>query len=126
VQCQLVFTDDGLHALAAEAIRKKTGARGLRSIVVRPGPSLRPAPPSLYTPSRCASNRIRAQERLLLAAMYDVPQSDIHTVVVDAAVVRGEVPARYYRGGERVAAAGGRHGRERDEEHEVAERAGGQ
>ena len=37
--------------------------------------------------------------------MYDVPQSDIHTVVVDAAVVRGQRPPHYFRGAEQPDAA---------------------
>jgi len=45
------------------------------------------------------------QERLLLPAMYDVPQSDIHTVVVNAAVVHGKRPAHYFRGEEQPSAS---------------------
>jgi len=111
-QCDLIFTEDGLTALAKDAIAKKTGARGLRSIVVRAqhgargsavrGPSWAHVPrattvglPPLTSP----------QERLLLPAMYDVPQSDIHTVVVDAAVVQGKRPAHYFRGEEQPSAS---------------------
>ena len=41
----------------------------------------------------------RSQERLLLPAMYDVPESDIRAVVVDAAAVQGKRPLEYRRGG---------------------------
>ena len=37
------------------------------------------------------------QETTLLDSMFDVPGSDIVTVVVDGSVVRGEVPATYIR-----------------------------
>ena len=39
-----------------------------------------------------------------MTAMYDVPQSDIHTVVVDAAVVTGQRPPHYFRGSEQPSA----------------------
>ncbi len=50
----LTFTEGALSAIARQAIRKKTGARGLRSIL----------------------------ERLLLDAMFEVPGSDIVAVEV--------------------------------------------
>ena len=47
----------------------------------------------------------RSQERLLLPAMYDVPESDIRAVVVDAAAVQGKRPLEYRRGGAAAEAA---------------------
>jgi len=58
----LTFTDDALVAIAKKAITRKTGARGLRSIV----------------------------EGILLDTMFDLPGMDeITEVVVDADVVEG-------------------------------------
>ena len=57
---KLTFTDDALKAIAEKAIARKTGARGLRSII----------------------------ENLLLNTMYEVPgQDDITEVVVNGDVV---------------------------------------
>ncbi len=58
----LTFTDDALEAIAKKAIARKTGARGLRSIV----------------------------EGLLLDTMFDLPSMDgVSEVVVDGEVVAG-------------------------------------
>jgi ATP-dependent Clp protease ATP-binding subunit ClpX len=60
---QLTFTADALHELAAQAIRKGTGARALRSLL----------------------------EKVMLDVMYDAPSSgDILTVKITAPVIRGE------------------------------------
>lgn len=60
---QLQFTDDAVRAIAQEAIKRKTGARGLRAIL----------------------------EHLLLDLMYDLPSMpDVEKVVIDEAVVKGE------------------------------------
>ncbi|BBG29829.1 ATP-dependent Clp protease ATP-binding subunit ClpX [Zymobacter palmae] len=60
---ELDFRDDALRAVAHKAIERKSGARGLRSIM----------------------------EAVLLDTMYDIPsQSDISKVVVDANVIKGE------------------------------------
>ena len=60
---ELEFTPDALRELAAQALKKGTGARALRSLL----------------------------ERLMLDVMYDVPDSDsIAHVKITAAVVRGE------------------------------------
>jgi len=61
--------EDAQRAIATLALERKTGARGLRAIM----------------------------ETTLLDSMFDVPGSDIVTVVVDGKVVRGEVPATYIR-----------------------------
>lgn len=63
---ELTFTDDALTAIAKKAVERKTGARGLRSII----------------------------ENLLLDAMFEVPDiEDITEVVVDKATVDdGEKP----------------------------------
>ncbi len=60
---KLTFKDNALKEIALKAIRKKTGARGLRSIL----------------------------ENILLKTMYDLPsQEDIGEVIVDAAAARGQ------------------------------------
>jgi len=59
---KLTFKDNALKEIALKAIRKKTGARGLRSIL----------------------------ENILLKTMYDLPsQDDIEEVIVDASSVKG-------------------------------------
>ncbi len=60
---RLVFKDNALKEIALKAIRKKTGARGLRSIL----------------------------ENILLKTMYDLPSQDnIEEVIVDASAVKGQ------------------------------------
>lgn len=60
---KLNITDDGLRAIAKMAVARKTGARGLRSIL----------------------------ERVLLAPMFDAPdQDDLAEIVIDADVVDGK------------------------------------
>jgi ATP-dependent Clp protease ATP-binding subunit ClpX len=75
----LTFTDDALEAIAKRAIERKTGARGLRSIV----------------------------ESILLDTMYDLPtETDIAEVVVDADVVDGRKdPVRVMKGKDKEEAA---------------------
>jgi ATP-dependent Clp protease ATP-binding subunit ClpX len=59
---KLTFKDNALKEIALKAIRKKTGARGLRSIL----------------------------ENILLKTMYDLPsRDDIEEVIVDASSVKG-------------------------------------
>ncbi len=61
--CELEFRDEALRAVAAKAKERKTGARGLRTIL----------------------------ERILLDVMYDLPSMENAVkVVVDDAVVRGD------------------------------------
>ncbi|PAL20263.1 ATP-dependent Clp protease ATP-binding subunit ClpX [Sphingopyxis sp. GW247-27LB] len=66
----LTFTDDALVAVAKKAIERKTGARGLRSIV----------------------------EAILLDTMFDLPDlTDVVEIVVDKDVVEGrKQPVRVY------------------------------
>ncbi len=60
---KLIFKDNALKEIALKAIRKKTGARGLRSIL----------------------------ENILLKTMYDLPSQDnIEEVIVDASAVKGQ------------------------------------
>lgn len=60
---ELEFRDDALKAIANKAMERKTGARGLRSIV----------------------------EGVLLDTMYDLPSmDDVSKVVIDDTVIRGE------------------------------------
>jgi ATP-dependent Clp protease ATP-binding subunit ClpX len=76
---ELTFTDEALEAIAQKAIDRKTGARGLRSIV----------------------------EGLLLDTMFDLPtEGDIAEVVVDKEVVEGrKEPVRVLKGDKAEAAA---------------------
>ena len=61
--CQLTFTEDALVAIAARAIERKTGARGLRAIM----------------------------EDILLDTMFDLPSEEtIEEVVINADVVKGD------------------------------------
>ena len=60
---KLNFKENALKEIAAKAIVKKTGARGLRSIL----------------------------ENILLKTMYDLPsQNNIEEVIVDASAVKGQ------------------------------------
>lgn len=62
-QVELEFRDDALTTIASKAMERKTGARGLRSIM----------------------------ENMLLDTMYDLPSmSDVCKVVIDGAVVNGD------------------------------------
>ena len=60
---KLTFKENAIKEIALKAIKKKTGARGLRSIL----------------------------ENILLKTMYDLPsQENIQEVIVDASVVKGQ------------------------------------
>jgi ATP-dependent Clp protease ATP-binding subunit ClpX len=60
---KLNITDDGLRAIAKMAVARKTGARGLRSIL----------------------------ERVLMQPMFDAPdKEDLAEIVIDADVVDGK------------------------------------
>ena len=60
---ELDFRDDAVREIAKKAIKRKTGARGLRTIL----------------------------EDILLDVMFDVPSSEsVKKVVLDASVVNGE------------------------------------
>ena len=62
-ECQLEFRDDALKAIARRAMERKTGARGLRTIL----------------------------EGILLDVMYEIPSlENVEKVVVDEAVVSGQ------------------------------------
>ncbi|QFU22025.1 ATP-dependent protease ATP-binding subunit ClpX [Shewanella eurypsychrophilus] len=75
---ELEFRDDALKAIASKAMTRKTGARGLRSIV----------------------------ESILLDIMYDLPSvNDVAKVVIDESVVKGESsPILIYENNEAQAA----------------------
>ena len=61
--CDLEFRDDALLAISKKAMKRKTGARGLRSIL----------------------------ENILLKTMYDLPSQDnVDEVIIDAAAVKGQ------------------------------------
>jgi ATP-dependent Clp protease ATP-binding subunit ClpX len=72
--CEIEFRTDSLTAVAKKAMARKTGARGLRTIL----------------------------ENTLLEIMYDLPAMDnVSKVVVDAAVIEGRAqPYIIYEGGE--------------------------
>ncbi|KAM9352258.1 ATP-dependent clpX-like chaperone, mitochondrial isoform 2-T2 [Symphorus nematophorus] len=68
-KCELNVNEDALRAIARMALERKTGARGLRSIM----------------------------EKLLLEPMFEVPHSDIMAVELDKDVVQGKSQPRYIR-----------------------------
>jgi ATP-dependent Clp protease ATP-binding subunit ClpX len=72
--CEIEFRDDALRAVAKKTMERKTGARGLRSIM----------------------------ENVLLDTMYDLPSMEtVSKVVVDEAVINGESkPLMIYDGPE--------------------------
>ncbi len=72
---ELELRDDALHAIAKKAMLRKTGARGLRTIL----------------------------ENILLDTMYELPsQDDVSKVVIDASVVAGDnQPLLVYEGGDK-------------------------
>lgn len=69
MQVELTFTTEALNAVAALAMEKKTGARGLRAIM----------------------------ESLLLEPMFEVPGSDVMSVHVTEGCVRGLEKPQYIR-----------------------------
>ncbi len=77
--CEIEFRPDSLTAVAIKAMERKTGARGLRTIL----------------------------ENTLLDIMYDLPaMEDVSKIVVDAAVIEGNAqPYVIYQGGEMQRAA---------------------
>ncbi len=77
--CELEFRDDALHAVALKGMERKTGARGLRSIM----------------------------ENILLDIMYDLPSMEnVCKVVIDADVVNGNsAPLVVHEGGDECRAA---------------------
>ncbi|MFM4706567.1 ATP-dependent protease ATP-binding subunit ClpX [Aeromonas caviae] len=78
-EVELEFRDDALNAIARKAMERKTGARGLRSIV----------------------------EAVLLDTMYDLPsQKGVSKVVIDETVIKGDsAPLMIYDNPETQAAA---------------------
>ena len=72
--CEIEFRPDSLNAVAIKAMKRKTGARGLRTIL----------------------------ENTLLDIMYDLPaMENVSKIVVDAAVIEGHAqPYVIYEGGE--------------------------
>jgi len=77
--CEIEFRPDALRAVAKKAMQRKTGARGLRTIL----------------------------ENVLLDIMYDLPtMENVSKVVIDAAVIEGDAqPFIIYEGGEMQRAA---------------------
>jgi len=79
--CDIEFREDALRAISRKAMDRKTGARGLRSIL----------------------------EHVLLETMYDLPSlENVAKVIVDAGVIRGEsAPIMVYQDAEYPRAAAG-------------------
>ncbi|MGY6552919.1 MAG: ATP-dependent Clp protease ATP-binding subunit ClpX [Wenzhouxiangella sp.] len=79
-RCELEVREDALHAIARRAMARKTGARGLRTIL----------------------------ENVLLESMYDLPSmQDVSKIVIDEAVINGESePYLIYEGKGKQRAAG--------------------
>ena len=77
--CDLEFREDALRAVATKAMERKTGARGLRSIL----------------------------EHVLLDTMYDLPSMEnLEKVVIDETVIKSEGdPLFIYEGKEQLAAS---------------------
>ena len=77
---ELEFRNDALHAVAQHAMERKTGARGLRTIL----------------------------ESVLLDTMYDLPSNDdVTKIVIDEAVINGDAqPYLIYEGGDLKTAVG--------------------
>merc|ERR1712156_694454 len=73
----LTFTDGALKTIASNAIKKKTGARGLRAIL----------------------------EKLLLEAMYEIPGSDIICVEITEDAVLGKTSPIYHRSADTTTAS---------------------
>lgn len=73
---ELEFRDDAIRAIATKALQRKTGARGLRSII----------------------------EQVLLDVMYDIPSlQGISKVVIDASVINGDAaPLLIYENSEKA------------------------
>jgi ATP-dependent Clp protease ATP-binding subunit ClpX len=73
------FREDGLRSVAEKAMTRKSGARGLRSIL----------------------------ESVLLDTMYDLPSMDnVSKVVIDASVIKGDsAPILVYHNTEQLKAA---------------------
>ena len=76
---ELEFREDALRAIARQAMKRKTGARGLRTIL----------------------------EQVLLDTMYDLPSTeDVAKVVIDDSVINGDAqPYLIYEGNEKTAKA---------------------
>jgi ATP-dependent Clp protease ATP-binding subunit ClpX len=77
--CELEFREEALRAIARKAMERKTGARGLRSIL----------------------------EHVLLDTMYDLPSiENLEKVVIDDAVIESEgKPIYIYEGSDQLAAS---------------------
>ena len=73
-ECELELRDDALHEIAKKAMERKTGARGLRTIL----------------------------ENTLLDTMYELPsRNGVTKVVIDASVIKGDnQPLLVYEGGD--------------------------
>ena len=65
---KLTFSNEALKTISTNAMKKKTGARGLRGIL----------------------------EKLLLESMYEIPASDITSIEITEDTVLGKCPPTYH------------------------------
>ena len=86
---ELSFDTTALRKIARMATERKTGARGLRAIMVCSLPQL----PLLFHFSYLSI----VQEIILLDPMFEIPGSDIRSVEIDESVVMGVCSAKYVR-----------------------------
>ena len=106
----LEFSREALLAIADQAAETKTGARGLRAIMVRTvmlveifvmfvqlsfGVLLLCRKSTLHFNNAHMLTHTYIQEQLLLNSMYEVPGSNIKTVHVDSDTVQGKTPPHY-------------------------------
>lgn len=95
-QCELNVTPDALRAIARLAIERKTGARGLRSIMVNSTHTSSFFPAS-FSWTVITTMLSISQEKLLLEPMFEVPQSDIVSVELNKDVILGKTEPHYVR-----------------------------
>lgn len=92
------MSPNALRAIARMALERKTGARGLRSIMVSPlCLSAVLTCPSWYFWFINNGGVDHLQEKLLLDPMFEVPHSDIVAVEVNEDVVLGKTAPQYVR-----------------------------
>lgn len=91
------MNDAALRAIARMALERKTGARGLRSIMVCDADVLGFEYLHLLQMLVDTWASLFSQEKLLLEPMFEVPHSDIVAVEVDKDAVQGKSQPRYVR-----------------------------
>ncbi|KNZ44515.1 hypothetical protein VP01_908g5 [Puccinia sorghi] len=107
------FTNPAQRAIARLANQKKTGARGLRQIMVsitlhsspRPQLSINSQLLFFILTMLCFGFILNfrvpiPQEKILLDSMYTAPQSSIRYILIDESVALGQTPAKFYSRGQ--------------------------